>query len=367
MAFLSRFPLMNKKSILILILIPILLLVIGFLFIRKPSLNFLLPDFNFRIYSDQFSEVGKSEITANLAHEGLKVNYTLKSGDPYPFVSMVFTQKNNEAFDSQNSILYFGIDSDFDHELLVRLGFFLEGYTQKENLDSYIFVEKYIPIKKGSNHLRIPLNEIVNTPSWWYGSRKFSEFDVPAYSRSKTGYIALYDVRYNELNQTRSLHILEFKIQPSYSGFYIYSIIFLLVYSLMLFTTYKLRSGRINKVLVPIDFSQNERKEKNYSELIINFIALNYTNPNLKLEDIAKEVGILDDDISIEVKNYSGKSFKSYLNFVRIEESKKRLVESDLQINDIAYEVGYNSAHHFIRVFKEIEGCSPSLFRKEHA
>jgi AraC-like DNA-binding protein len=365
MEIMSYNALVNKKSILI--FIPILVLAIGFLLIRQPTLNFLLPDYNLSVYSDQVSQVGKSEIRANLADQGLKVNYTLKSGDPYPFVSMVFTKKNYEAFNSENSILNLGIDSDSDLELLVRLGFFLEGYSQKENLDSYLFVERPVQIKKGKNSYHISLDEIVNTPAWWYGSRKLSEFDLPTYSRSKTGYIALYDVRYDVLNQNRNLHISEFEIHPIYSGFYFYGFSFLLVYGLILFIIYKLRSSRSKKVLVPIDFSQTERREKNNSGLIINYIAENFTNPNLKLEDVAKAVGIIDDDVSLELKNFSGKSFKSYVNFVRVEEAKKRLVESDLQVNDIAYEVGYNSDNHFIKVFKEMEGCSPNLYRKEHS
>jgi AraC-like DNA-binding protein len=42
------------------------------------------------------------------------------------------------------------------------------------------------------------------------------------------------------------------------------------------------------------------------------------------------------------------------------------LTATDLPINDIGYNVGYNNIPHFNRVFREIIGCSPKEYRDNH-
>lgn len=357
----------RTQALIILVLLPFIALVIGFLMVYKPGKNFLSSDNEYHVYSDKETGRGKSEITSDFSKQGLKLNYTLKEGDPYPFIFVAFTSKNYDAYDTEGCLLNFGIESDTNKELVIRIGLVLEGYTVKENLDSYIFVERSIPIAKGKNHFQIPLDEITRTPSWWFTRKNFTEFNVPSYSKNKTGYIAIYDVSHKEVNKNRNLLITEFKIHPVYTEFYTYSAISLFIYCIVILLVSKFRSRKSDKILVPIDFSLDKRKEKNYADLILQYLAQNFSNPNLKLEDVAKEIGLSENNISQEIKNYSGKTFKSYLNFIRIEKSKKLLLESDLQVSEIAFEVGYNSAHHFIRVFKELVEVSPSAFRKEYS
>jgi AraC-like DNA-binding protein len=366
MSLLNLLPPLTKKALLILILLPILAFIIVFLVLQKRDINFFDSDFKYHVYSDKETGRGKSEITSNYSKDGLKLNYTLKEGDPYPFIFVAFTEKNYEAFDTEGYILNFGIESDTIKELVIRIGLAIEGYTQKDNLDSYTFVEKSIPVAKGKNHFQLPLDDINRTPSWWYPRKNFTEFNIPPYSKNKTGYIAVYDVMHKEINKNRNLTITEFNIHPTYTGFYKYSAVAFLLYGIILFLAYKFGSRKSDKILVPIDFTADERKEKNNTDLIIYYLAQNFSNPNLKLEDIAKEIGLTENQVSSEIKTYSGKTFKSYLNFIRIEKAKKLLLQSDLQVSEIAYEVGYNSAHHFIRVFKELQEASPSEYRKQH-
>jgi AraC-like DNA-binding protein len=359
-------PLSKRKELFILIVGPILAFTIAFLLLQKPTINFLSPEYRYQVYSDKETGQGKSEIQSTPSTHGIKIKYTLKPGDPYPFVFVAFTSKNYEPFDTDGYILNLNMDGDMDHELSLRVGLVLEGYTKKENLDSYTFVEKSFPIKKGRNHLQIPLNEIIRTPSWWFSNKGFSEYNLPDHSRHKTGYIAIYDVKPEKININRNWEINAFEIHPTYQSFYLYSSIALMIYVILIYLRYKFKTPKSDKILVPIDLSMKERKEKNYPDLILQYLAQNFSNPDLKLEDIAKEIGLSENQISIEIKNYSGKTFKAYLNFLRIEKAKKLLVESELQVAEIAFEVGYNSAHHFIRVFKELEDTSPTNFRKEH-
>ena len=57
-------------------------------------------------------------------------------------------------------------------------------------------------------------------------------------------------------------------------------------------------------------------------------------------------------------------TFRQYLNRIKIHESKRLLLETDRQVTDIAFRVGYKNVTHYNRIFKEMEEVSPNQFRK---
>jgi AraC-like DNA-binding protein len=59
----------------------------------------------------------------------------------------------------------------------------------------------------------------------------------------------------------------------------------------------------------------------------------------------------------------TGLTFTHYLSRVRIEHSKDLLLNPDLRVSEIAYDVGFESVTHFNRVFAKIVGQSPTDFR----
>jgi AraC-like DNA-binding protein len=50
---------------------------------------------------------------------------------------------------------------------------------------------------------------------------------------------------------------------------------------------------------------------------------------------------------------------------VRVEKAKNLLLNPNLRISEIAYEVGFQSLTHFNRVFKRVVGQSPTDYRAE--
>jgi AraC-like DNA-binding protein len=50
---------------------------------------------------------------------------------------------------------------------------------------------------------------------------------------------------------------------------------------------------------------------------------------------------------------------------VRIEKAKNLLLNPNLRISEIAYEVGFQSLTHFNRVFKRLMGDSPTDYRAQ--
>jgi len=56
-------------------------------------------------------------------------------------------------------------------------------------------------------------------------------------------------------------------------------------------------------------------------------------------------------------------NFTEYVSRVRIEKARALLLNPNLRISEIAYEVGFQSLTHFNRVFKKLLGQSPTEFR----
>jgi AraC-like DNA-binding protein len=62
-------------------------------------------------------------------------------------------------------------------------------------------------------------------------------------------------------------------------------------------------------------------------------------------------------------RRITGLNFTDYLARVRIEKSKNLLLNPNLRVSEIAYEVGFQSLTHFNRVFKKLLGQSPTDYR----
>lgn len=60
------------------------------------------------------------------------------------------------------------------------------------------------------------------------------------------------------------------------------------------------------------------------------------------------------------------KTFSEILNEYRISVASEMLVETDKNVIEICYEVGYNNVSHFNRRFKAITGSSPKEYRKQY-
>jgi|GEM_PF-2282589 len=109
-------------------------------------------------------------------------------------------------------------------------------------------------------------------------------------------------------------------------------------------------------------------KEREYSRPVREskaFIKNNCTNP-LTLEFVAEQVHLNASYFSTVFKKETGKNFSEYLTDCRIEEAKRLLRESTLNISQICTAVGYTDNKHFSRIFTRIVGIKPSLYRSLH-
>lgn len=95
---------------------------------------------------------------------------------------------------------------------------------------------------------------------------------------------------------------------------------------------------------------------------------LNYIDRNIKrgvnLEGAAEYVNMSSCYFSKFFKKGTGVNFINYVTDRKIEYAKDMLLETDMPIINIAYELSYNETNYFSKAFKKKVGITPSEFRE---
>jgi AraC-like DNA-binding protein/ligand-binding sensor protein len=88
---------------------------------------------------------------------------------------------------------------------------------------------------------------------------------------------------------------------------------------------------------------------------------------DISLSQVAKAVNTSSFYFCKMFRKITGINFTDYLSRLRIERAKNLLLNPNLRISEIAFEVGFQSLTHFNRVFKRVLGQSPTDYRVQLA
>lgn len=90
----------------------------------------------------------------------------------------------------------------------------------------------------------------------------------------------------------------------------------------------------------------------------------NSLDGSLGTEQICSHLGISKTRINRLAQEYFGTSLQNYIRRQRVDKSKTLLEDTDLQICQIARQVGIPDYNYFTKVFKSLEGCTPRDYRR---
>jgi AraC-like DNA-binding protein len=92
-----------------------------------------------------------------------------------------------------------------------------------------------------------------------------------------------------------------------------------------------------------------------------------YLNPELTLNDLAKDIDVHPRVLSQVINEYYNQNFFDVINHFRIEEAKKILLDTSNTKNvlEILYETGFNSKSTFNRAFKKETSFTPTEYKKK--
>ncbi len=93
-----------------------------------------------------------------------------------------------------------------------------------------------------------------------------------------------------------------------------------------------------------------------------------YLNDQLRLSDVSKKLGVPPHLISRVINENGGKSFPQFINELRINRAKEKLIADEgKKVVTIAFESGFRSLSAFNRAFKNYSGINPSEYRIKYS
>lgn len=85
---------------------------------------------------------------------------------------------------------------------------------------------------------------------------------------------------------------------------------------------------------------------------------------SLRLDEVARSAGLSTTYFSRMFKRTTQIGFSEYVSRVRIEQAKELLLNPNMQVQEVAFAVGFGSVHHFNRIFKKLTGVPPGEYRQ---
>ena len=92
------------------------------------------------------------------------------------------------------------------------------------------------------------------------------------------------------------------------------------------------------------------------------FLEKNYEE-KITLDTIAVIIGVSPYHLSRTFKEHTGTSPHEYLEQLRIQKAKNLLMNTDHNVTEICFQIGYKNLSSFYKHFKKSCGCSPHQFR----
>lgn len=108
-------------------------------------------------------------------------------------------------------------------------------------------------------------------------------------------------------------------------------------------------------------FSNFENKQKIHQA--VQYVQAHFREP-LNMAEVSNRVSMNYSLFSTLFKQYTGVNFVSYLQTLRINETKRLLETTDWHIYEIGRRAGFTDDKHFLKTFKAATGFSPTEYRK---
>lgn len=358
---------LNKKTIITSIIVfPVLPIIVVFACIYRPPVNLLEnSSYTFTVFTDSSDHLqeGRSVCKLSKTSDGMQILTDLNEGYKFPYAGITVFPKDEKPTDLRNYNINLTLTSKQEFRLPVRLTVYIPGFTKKEVPTSYLFLIETLPVMQGTGSYIMPISSFDEIPQWWFTENAISEKDLHDYSLKNAQGISFFSDPSYPLDKNIEYTLNELTLTFDFKPFVFFSVLLLLLYYIVIALLWKFSTLKKKLIVVPIEATKVNNHTVDHQSLILAFIGSNYNNADLKIKDVAVHVGVSEGQVSEILKNYCKMGFKQYLNQVRLEEAKRLLKHSDLQVSEIAFKVGYNNVTHFNRTFKEVEQISPSLFR----
>jgi AraC-like DNA-binding protein len=100
-------------------------------------------------------------------------------------------------------------------------------------------------------------------------------------------------------------------------------------------------------------------------DTVYNYV-LNHFKTDLSVQDIAAKCNMNTAAFCRYFKKKTGKTFKDFMNEIRLGNAAKLLLKGDFTVAEVAFESGFNNPSYFNRLFKRMKGVTPTTYRQQY-
>lgn len=324
-------------------------------------------NFEYKFYSDNSADNNTKIIKQLVTDSIIQLDYQISNKTKNPYAGVNVGPKGSKSINlgryNQMTIKLKGDELNGIGIALVTQNFL------KENKDKSLEILFYhiFKISPGVNTYRINTNKF-QIPDWWGENNRIEDASAIEPNLKNLEAINVSGAFTSNNGKMQSIEIYSMAFSRNNKPLISMIVAFELLYVLFAFFAFYLTEKiREKKQMITISYKAVENKNVETSKSgFIDFINTNFQNSQLTLDIVCNETGVSQRRITNEIQNQFGCNFKTYINRLRINESKRLLGKKELNIGEIAFRVGFNNQSHFNRVFKTEMQISPSEYRDKH-
>lgn len=321
---------------------------------------------------DDSTDSGKSRsIQLKIFSDHVEWVFRMDSGAPWPYVGLAVTLqfpdsigKNWQRF-NENDTLLLELSSNREGPVVIQVITVDPRITKTDDPVSFRVNQTSISVTSGKRLVAIPLRTF-RVADWWKTKYNVPPEDTNLYLDSITSVDFVFtDAARIGCIDTLWIHQLRLKHRDKNSFTSVIALIMIssivLVLTMRKFTFFQ--SGR--PVVISDTFNPTPiGSVPSEWQRVKSFLESNYHDPGLNLQKCAAILCLSESKLTRLIKQNHQSGFRSLIHDLRTCEAKRLLRETDLNIGEIAFKLGYATPSHFNREFKSREMVTPGEFRK---
>src|SRR5690606_32472307 len=103
-------------------------------------------------------------------------------------------------------------------------------------------------------------------------------------------------------------------------------------------------------------------RDQKFLERAVKIVEDKMVDPAFGVQEFVKMMGVSRSLLHTKLAALTDQSATEFINHFRLKKSRSLLKNTDMNISEIAYSVGYNDPKYFSRVFSKQYGESPSEY-----
>ncbi len=120
-----------------------------------------------------------------------------------------------------------------------------------------------------------------------------------------------------------------------------------------------------NKIDISIGEADITSPDEEFMKKVIALVEKNMSNPDFLVEDLGKEMGMSRVYFYKKILSLTSKTPSEFIRFIRLNRAAKLLQKTQLFVNEVAFQVGFNNPKYFRKYFKDEFGETPNEYKKK--